>query len=145
MVMGSYVISKRRDYVITCVAMQVASGKLKVWWNRPAKSSTLTLFYSNQEAGPCTLDVTAPQVCFYSACARAWAVASYSWTHSFGWPPVPSHQLTKRKVLSYTVSHKTDSMILRLHKLAAYSQWNSFPYAGRGVNRGLPCANQHQA
>ena len=41
--------------------LQVASGKLKVWWNRPAKSSTLTLFYSNSESGPCTLDVTAPQ------------------------------------------------------------------------------------
>jgi hypothetical protein len=40
---------------------QVPSGKLKVWWNRPAKSSTLTLFYQNAEAGVCTLDVTAPQ------------------------------------------------------------------------------------
>lgn len=41
--------------------MQVPSGKLKVWWNRPAKSSTLTLYYSNSQAGTCSLDVTAPQ------------------------------------------------------------------------------------
>lgn len=43
------------------VWLQVASGKLKVWWNRPAKSSVLTLFYSNAQAGVATLDVTAPQ------------------------------------------------------------------------------------